>query len=100
MQLNVSKFVEFSVSSDCNKNKTREDVERERETGRSGGFRSKERGRKEERDKNFGQSFVKEGGALKSPLENSGEFCLLVLHYVPCADFMGMDQNQDKKKGK
>lgn len=86
--------------SDCSKTKTREGIEREREKGKGGleGKREREREKRGERQ-NFGQSFVKEGGALKSPLENSGEFCLLVLHYVPCADFMGTDQNQDKKKG-
>ena len=56
--------------------------------------RGKKREREREREKrgerqNFGQSFVKEGGALKRPLENSGEFCLLVLHYVPSAEFCG-----------
>lgn len=60
------------------------------------------RGREREREKrraNFGHSFVKEGGALKSPLENTGEFCLLVLHYVPSADFMGTRQKSDNKAG-
>lgn len=58
-----------------------------------------ERGKRRERQ-NFGHSFVKEGGALKSPLENTGEFCLLVLRYVPSADVMGTDQNLTKKKKK
>lgn len=57
--------------------------------------RMKKGKREKEREKKglevFGYSFVQEGGALKSPLENSGEFCLLVLRYIPPADFMGME---------
>lgn len=76
-------------------------------TARPDGKRKKEgKGRKNQRQRerekrraNFGHSFVKEGGALKSPLENTGEFCLLVLHYVPSADFMGTRQKSDNKAG-
>lgn len=35
-----------------------------------------------ERRQNVGQSSAYEGGALNRPLENTGEFCLLVPHYI------------------
>lgn len=66
--------------------------ERERQRGRKGKSNQKKgsmRSKKGEKRLNFGCSFVKKGGASKSPLENTGEFCLLVLHYIPSAEFMG-----------
>lgn len=75
--------------------------DRERNRKRKKRCRPGEKDRKRSSEKrrerqNLGHSFVKEGGALKDPLENSGEFCLLVLHYVPTADFMGTNQNQKR----
>lgn len=90
----------WAVRKQIQKERERERKDVDRKGRRNGRIRSRERGRKEERQK-FGQSFVKEGGALKSPLENTGEFCLLVLHYIPSADFMGTNQNvRRKKRGK
>lgn len=49
--------------------------------------------RKKNQKLQFGASFVKEGGALKDPLENTGE--LFVLLYIP--SLCGNEAKPEKK---
>jgi len=51
-----------------------------------------------ERRQKFGRSCSGKGGALKSPPENRGEFCLLVLHRIPSAHFMGTNREKGGNK--
>lgn len=52
---------------------------------------------KKKKDKTLATALLKKVGHRISPLENTGEFCLLVLHYVPSAECMGKNRNSSKR---